>query len=216
MFTKFLSTFFLFLLIFAGRAEAHPVSFAGSYSIMTWNTKKMSDWMFTHSITSQYSLTARYLRLQSSTGEKTFYIPQANFLLKRWNELDSQGNVYLSAGHGLEKSKVNSSFENVTGLALETDWESRKFYVSFREDVLISHKNSSQNVYQSKVRAGFAPYLAEFDEMNAWFILQADTSKKANKDFRLTPFVRFFYKNVLTEFGVSSKGDAQFNLMVHF
>lgn len=170
--------------------------------------------MFTHSFTSKFSLAARYLRLQTKEGERTFYVPQANFLLKRWNELDSQANVYLSLGHGGEK--INSSFKNTSSAAIEADWESRKYYVSFREDTLFSHQNSDRNIYQTKVRAGFAPYLAEFDEMNTWFILQADTSNKMGDEFKLTPFIRLFYHNVLTEFGVSSKGDAQFNFMVHF
>ncbi|MBC7714952.1 MAG: hypothetical protein H7177_16520 [Rhizobacter sp.] len=204
----------LFLSLFIARAEAHPVAFAGSYSIMTWNSKEMSDWMFTHSFTSNYSLTARYLRLDTKEGERTFYMPQFNYLLKRWNELDSQANIYLSASHGGEK--INSSLKSVSGAALETDWESRKYYVSFREDVLIDHKNSSKNIYQTKARAGFAPYLAEFNEINSWFILQADHNNKDVKEFKLTPFIRLFYHNVLTEFGVSSKGDAQFNFMVHF
>lgn len=214
MFTKFLTVSCLFLSILGTKAEAHPVAFAGSYSIMTWNSKEMSDWMFTHSFTSNYSLTARYLRLDTPDGERTFYIPQFNYLLKRWNELDSQANIYLSAGHGGEK--VNSSFKNTSSAAIEADWESRKYYVSFREDAIFSHENSDRNIYQTKVRAGFAPYLAEFNEINTWFILQADTSNKMDKDFKLTPFIRLFYHNVLTEFGVSSKGDAQFNFMVHF
>ena len=174
----------------------------------------MSDWMFTHSFTSNYSLTARYLRLQTKDGERTFYMPQLNFLLKRWNELDSQANIYLSIGHGGEK--VNSSLKDTSNLALETDWESRKYYVSFREDVLLSHKKSGENIYRSKVRAGFAPYLAEFNEINTWFILQAEKSNKSVEEYELTPFIRLFYRNVLTEFGVTSKGDAQFNFMVHF
>ena len=174
----------------------------------------MSDWMLTYSFTSKYSLTARYLRLQTNEGERTFYMPQLSFLLKRWNELNSQANVYLTVGHGGEK--INSSFKNTSAIAFETDWESRKHYVSFREDALVSHKNSDKNIYQSKLRAGFAPYLAEFDQLNAWFILQAEASNIMDRDFKLTPFIRFFYQNVLTEFGVSSKGDAQFNLMVHF
>jgi len=214
VFTKFLAVTCLFLSILGTKAEAHPVAFAGSYSIMTWNSKEMSDWMFTHSFTSKFSLAARYVRLQTTEGERTFYVPQANFLLKRWNELDSQANIYLSLGHGGEK--INSSFKNTSSAAIEADWESRKYYVSFREDALFSHQNSDRNIYQTKVRAGFAPYLAEFDEMNTWFILQADTSNVMEDDFKLTPFIRLFYHNVLTEFGVSSKGDAQFNFMVHF
>lgn len=181
---------------------------------MTWNSKDMSDWMFTHSFTSRYSLSARYLRLQTVDGERTFYMPQLNFLLKRWNELDSQANVYLTLGHGGEK--INTSFKDTSALALETDWESRKYYVSFKQDAFISHKNSGKNIYQTKFRAGFAPYLAEFSELNSWFILEASRSNKDEKDFKLVPLIRFFYHNVLTEFGVSSRGDSQFNLMVHF
>ena len=214
MFTKFLAVTSLFLSIFVGNAHAHPVAYAGSSSIMTWNSKEMSDWMFTHSFTSKFSLAARYLRMDTRDGERTFYIPQANFLLKRWNELDSQANIYLSLGHGGEK--INSSFKNTTGAALEADWESRKYYVSFREDVLLSHKDSKRNIYQTKVRAGFAPYLAEFNEINAWFILQADKSNKMIDEYKLTPFIRIFYHNILMEFGSTMKGDSQFNFMVHF
>ncbi|TDP52449.1 hypothetical protein C8D79_2213 [Bacteriovorax stolpii] len=196
------------------KAHAHPVAYAGSTSIMTWNSKEMSDWMLTHSYTSKFSLAARYLRMDTRDGERTFYMPQVNYLLKRWNELDSQANIYLSLGHGGEK--VNSSFKNTTGAALEADWESRKYYVSFREDVLLSHKDSKRNIYQTKVRAGFAPYLAEFNEMNAWFILQADKSNKMTDEYKLTPFIRLFYHNILLEFGSTMKGDSQFNFMVHF
>jgi hypothetical protein len=196
------------------KAHAHPVAFSGSYSIMTWNSADMSDWMFTHSFTSNYSLSARHLRLVTKDGERIFYIPQLNFLVKRWNELDSQANIYLSVGHGGEK--ISNSLKNTSALAIEIDWESRKYYTSFREDVLINHKNSGKNIYQTKLRAGFAPYLAEFNELNTWFILQADKGNKSTEEFGLTPFIRLFYHNVLTEFGVSSKGSAKFNFMVHF
>ncbi len=215
MSTKFLlvmgvlSTFLLSPL-----AHAHPVAFAGSYSIMTWNSKEMSDWMFTHSFTTHYSLSARSVRLETTEGERKFYFPQLNFLLKRWNELDSQANVYLSLGHGGEK--INKSLKDTSILALETDWESRKYYVSFREEFIISHRNNDLNIYQTKVRAGFAPYLAEFNELNAWFILQLEHSNKGTDDVKVTPLIRTFYKNILMEFGASHKGEAQFNFMVHF
>jgi hypothetical protein len=214
VFIKFITTCSLFFLLFGAKAYAHPVAFAGSYSIMTWNSEEMSEWMLVHSFTVNNAIAARYVRIKTDTGERTFYVPQFNFLLKRWNELDSQANVYLSVGHGGEK--IDNSFKNTSALALEADWESRKYYVSFKEDVLLSHKDSSRSVYQTKVRAGFAPYLAEFNEINAWFILQAETINKSEESYTLTPFIRLFYHNVLTEFGVSSKGDANFNFMVHF
>ena len=216
--TKFLtlmSLIFAFLSLNPSTSEAHPVAFAGSYSLMGWNSKEMSDWMFTHSFTSNYSLSARKLRLETRDGERLFYLPQLNFLLKRWNELDSQANVYLSLGHGGEK--VNRSFKDTSLLGLETDWESRKYYISFKEEVAISHRNNDLNIYQTKLRAGFAPYLAEFNELNSWFILQLEHSNKASENgIKVTPLIRTFYSNVLMEFGASQKGEAQFNFMVHF
>jgi hypothetical protein len=202
------------MLLLVGRVEAHPVAFAGSYSIMGWNSEEMTEWELIHSFTPHYALAARYLRIETTSGERTFYIPQLNFLLKRWNELDSQANVYLSVGHGGEK--VDSSFKDTSALAIEADWESRKYYVSFRQEGLMAHRDSSQNIYLTKVRAGFAPYLAEFNEMNAWFILQAEKTNKSKEEYTLTPIIRLFYHNVLTEFGVSSKGSPIFNFMVHF
>lgn len=214
MLIKFIATCGLLLGIFSSNAFAHPVAFAGSYSIMTWNSKEMSEWMFVHSFTASNALAVRYERFQTVDGERTFYIPQVNFLLKRWNELDSQANIYLSVGHGGEK--IGSTFKNTSALAVEADWESRKYYVSFKEDALLSHKKSGRSIYTTKVRAGFAPYLAEYNEINSWFILQAEKINKSEESYTLTPFIRLFYKNVLTEFGVSSKGDAQLNFMVHF
>lgn len=214
MFIKFLVASSLFIILIGQKAHAHPVSFAGSYSIMTWNSEEMSEWMFIHSFTAQNALMARYVRLDTEDGERTFYLPQANFLLKRWNELESQANIYLSVGHGGEK--IKDSFKSTSAIALDADWESRKYYVSFKEDILLSHKDSGRSIYLTKVRAGFAPYLAEFNELNTWFILQAETVNKSEESFTLTPMIRLFYKNVLTEAGVSSRGNAQFNFMVHF
>jgi hypothetical protein len=212
--SKLLSILSLMTIFIGNKAMAHPVAYADSYSIMAWNSKEMSDWMFTHTFTPHYSLSARTTRLETTEGERRFYIPHLNFLAKRWNELDSQANIYLSVGHGGEK--VNKSFKDVSLLALETDWESRKYYVSFREEALIVYKKRASNLYLTKVRAGFAPYLAEFNELNTWFILEASKENKGMESYSLTPYVRFFYRNVLTEFGVSQKGQAQFNFMVHF
>ncbi len=204
----------LSLFVSIGTAYAHPVAYEGSYSLMAWNSKEMSDWMFTHSFTAKNSLSMRYQRIKTFEGERTFYFPHVNFLLKRWNELESQANVYLSVGHGGEK--VNSSFKDTSFLAVEADWESRKYYVSAREEILLAHRNSSQNIYQSRLRAGFAPYLAGFEELNSWFILQFEKSNNSIDEFTVTPLIRLFYKNVLIETGVNQKGDSQFNFMVHF
>jgi hypothetical protein len=212
--SKFLFLLCLISILYGNLAHAHPVAYAGSDSIMTWNSKEMSDWMYTHTFTTSYSLSARFQRVITSDGERQFYIPHLNFLAKRWNELDSQANIYLSVGHGGEK--VNKSLKDTSFLAVETDWESRKYYASFREEALLVYKKRSSDLYMTKLRAGFAPYLGQFNELNSWFILEASILSKGIDSYTLTPYVRLFYHNVLTEFGVSQKGAAQFNFMIHF
>lgn len=195
-------------------AWSHPVAYKGSYSIMTWNNPEMTDWMFTHSFTSQHSVSLHYLRNHTKDGEREFFLPAVNFLAKRWNELNSQANLYLTVGHGGEK--VGTSFKDTSILALETDWESREYYVSFKQEALLANRDSSKNIYTSRLRGGFAPYIASFEEINSWFILQLEKSNKSMTEYTLTPLIRMFYKNVLIETGVSHKGEAQFNFMVHF
>lgn len=194
--------------------KAHPVAFKGSTSIMGWSSAKSTEFVLGHSFTSYASFGVRALRLETRDDERTYYIPQFGFLLKRWNELESQANVYFVIGHGGEIK--NRSFKDTSSLKFETDWESRKYYISFAQSALIDHKHSNRNIYHSKLRAGFAPYLAEFNELNSWFILEANHMNKGMSDFEITPLIRLFYKNILIESGSSFKGDLQFNFMVHY
>lgn len=215
MFTKFLLIpGIIGILFFSGQLQAHPVAYGRSNSLMTWNSKDQTDWMLTHTFEPTYSLSMRYQRVDTKEGERTFYLPHLNFLLKRWNEIDSQANIYFSLGHGGEK--INSSFKDTSFMAVESDWESRKYYVSFREEMLKVYKKRGSDLYMTRVRAGFAPYLAEFSELNSWLILQAEKMNKGKESYTLTPMIRLFYRNVLTEFGADQHGNAQFNFMVHF
>ena len=195
-------------------ALAHPVSFKGSTSFMGWSSAKSTEFVLGHSFTSYASFGVRALRLETRDDERTYYIPQVGFLLKRWNELASQANVYLVIGHGGEIK--NRSFKDTSSLKFETDWESRKYYISFAQSALIDHKNDQRSIHHSKLRAGFAPYLAEFNELNSWLILEANHMNKADRDLEITPLIRLFYKNVLIETGSSFQGDLQFNFMVHY
>ena len=214
MLDKKISLLTMLFSLMAFNLEAHPVAFKGSTSIMGWSSSQSTEFILAHSFSSYASFGVRAMRLKTIEEERTYYIPQFGFLLKRWNELDSQANLYLVIGHGGEVKK--RSFKDVTQLKVETDWESRKFYISFAQSALIDHKKTSRTIHHSKLRAGFAPYLAEFNELNSWFILEANHMNKAQRDIELTPLIRLFYKNVLIEAGSSFQGDVQFNFMVHY
>jgi hypothetical protein len=127
------------------------------------------------------------------------------------NKLDSQANIYAGGGYGA------ASFMNqALGVAManvSADWESRKYYLDAEFQSLYA---ADTRYYNSiKLRASFAPYLAEYKELSIWFIVQFDTMPfVANNPF-LTPMVRLFYKNILIELGADVQGSWMFNYMIH-
>lgn len=133
-----------------------------------------------------------------------------NHLLWRENAKDSQANIYLHSGIGIEDREFTDRKTQTNGLiGLEADWETRTLYSSIKH---FQFKDTSL----SQVRVGFAPFKASFEHLQSWFMLQAMVMDEIQEKIMLTPMVRFFHHNVLWEMGSSTRGDWMLNLMVHY
>lgn len=203
----------ILITVFAGiYSQAHPVSYKDAVGIMSYNNSKMNEVLLTYSLNPKFAVATSYLR----DSQSEFYIPRVNFLLKRWNNDDSQGNIYLSAGAGYEK--FNSNNYGVRLGELVADWENRKYYTYF-EHLYLNRDNDQNSLIpakgynHSKLRVGFAPFLADYNELNVWLILQIE--KHNNEQMQSTQFLRFFMKNVLWEIGAGFDGSMAFNFMIH-
>lgn len=192
-------------------ALAHPVTFKGGYAITSWNSEMMGDQSLNYTLSPKIAIQARYLVFRDQNSKQAFTFPQINYLVKRWNEKESQGNLYFSAGYGSERK--NTQHSSSGAYSVEADWESRHIYTSGKFQYL-SSKN--QDLAYARLRYGFAPYLIEFDGLSTWFILQLEHERTYMRDLEVTPLLRFFYKNVLWEVGSSINGSWMLNLMVHF
>ncbi|MBX7231466.1 MAG: hypothetical protein K1X29_05215 [Bdellovibrionales bacterium] len=204
----------LFLLFwFECRAFAHPVSYKDAFGIMSYNSSNRNELLLTYSINHKFAVAHTYLLEYKSE----FFIPRANFLLKRWNQISSQANVYLSLGSGFEKFKKQVFGAHLAEIVL--DWESRKYYSSF--EGLILQRDNGLNIDMphqvfghGKIRLGMAPFLADYEDLNIWFITQFDGNTH-DKAVHTTQLLRFYRKNVLWEIGASFQGSFQFNFMIH-
>lgn len=135
-----------------------------------------------------------------------------NRLLKRWNEADSQGNIFMLSGAGIatrgdEKAAVG-------WLGMEADWESRRYYVSYENRVIGS--GVIDESFMQRARIGIAPYIANYDGWHPWLMLQVDHRPRNDDEIVLTPLVRVFNSEVLGEAGISSTGDIMFNVTTQF
>lgn len=206
-------TMIFFFSLLASQALAHPTSYKKGIGFMSYNSQKSNELLLTYSFSPNFALAATYLR----DSKSEFLIPRTNFLAKRWNNDDSQANLYVSAGVGSEK------FESKTYGArlgeLVADWESRKYYISLTH-LYLNRDNEdnlllpNRNYNHTKARVGFAPFLADYEDLNVWLILQADKHNE-DKQTELSQFVRFYMKNVLWEVGAGFDGSVAFNFMVH-
>lgn len=191
-------------------AKAHPVTYQGAFGAMSWNSSMMSDHWLSYTLTPRFAVAARYFGLRGAPNRE-FYFSQLNVLLKRWNEAESQANLYLSGAYGLENTAGASS--GAALVVIEADWESRRYYISGKYQAI---RLGTGPLDYARARVGYAPYLAEFNELHTWLMMQAEYQPNIFGSVHVTPLLRFFYQNVLWEVGASTTGNWMFNFMVHF
>lgn len=203
----------VFAIVVPAIAVANPVSFKDGWGIMPTYTPDWHDLQVNYSLTNRYSVgLSEYFRL-GSEGTTTFGLLQGNYLIKRWNEMDSQANVYGSLGFGGRYD--TSEYDSFAGYgALEADYETRRIYTLISAESL----QSAGDVDYSRVRgrAGVAPYKAPIDELHTWLIVQTEYMTAMDDSWAITPLVRFFLNNYAVEVGASLEGAPFVAVMAHF
>ena len=190
-------------LFLCSSAYANPVSFKGGYGVMPAYNKDWTDLQLNYSFSNRQSVGVSGFYREGLNSSSTFGIGQYNYLLARWNELDSQTNVTFSlGGGGRHDSRRDDALAGYA--AVEADYEARRVYSQVLAETLQSGAAVQYEKYRGRV--GFAPYNASFDELNTWVVLQLDYMTEMHDPLRITPMARLFYNNVAFEVGVSLQG----------
>ena len=196
----------------AASAVAHPVSFEGAYQLMLGGTDSMQNFELYHSYTPKTAFGLHLMRFEDERDDDLFAGLQHNWLLKRWNLPDAQANLYLGAAAGIAKQDGDPWAPAGLGF-FRADYETRRIYTAF-ETKLVGSEDVSRGVTSASV--GFAPYKAEFEQLNTWLILQFEHVSGMEDDLAIIPKIRLFKGNYFLELGCSLEGAPQVNFMVHF
>ncbi len=200
------------LLLFPVLAWSHPVIYQDGTMLSNMNMDDMTEAGIFYSFTHKWAAGAEYWRLQDETGaEQELQLARLNHLAWRYNGPASQANVYLISGIGRAEDDVNENRLGWLG-GLETDWETREYFVSAKYAHLAS-ADFDTGLWVGRI--GYSPIIADFDSLQAWVMLQAWHDPVTARETKITPLLRFFYKNVLWEMGSSTKGDMFLNWMIH-
>ena len=204
--------FFFLLCLISVTLEARPVSYPGGLTIMQMNNWKKNrlhvHYSPTH--TDSFGLLYEYLRPEDSY---VFNI-QWNHLLTRRNTEFSQLNIYLKNQLGVISQSSAESFNGVISLA--SDWETRRFSLSYEVAISYLSKNNQIDFHQV-ARVGFAPYVAEYGNLHTWFIVQLEHHPDRNDQSLVSSFiVRMFKDDYLWEIGVDNNLSVVFNWVIRF
>jgi hypothetical protein len=209
---RFLFSVLIPFALWQSNAQAHPVSFKHAVGVMTWNQSFMTDDWITYSFRPDAAGAFRHMRFDMPEGRAQFYAPQFDYLVKRWNEADSQANIYAYGAYGSMNMGRESKGAGLAGI--EADAESRKYFVMAKYENMWG--DLGPRFYHGEARLGVAPYEAEFNEIASWFMIQYQWHPMLVKKDAFTPLIRLFYKSVLFETGVSTDGEWMLNFMFHF
>jgi hypothetical protein len=218
-----MKTFAVLILVLSStlNLRAHPVFYADGWGLMFWQKPDSTEFYGAYTLSHRWAVGVRYFGFSDpktkDLPQENYALLQSSFLLKRWNKPASQANIYLSVAGGAANFSSPSYFASRTQGAylgeLQADWEDRKYYTAIKLQHLQAQDHSAQQKIVS--RLGFAPYVAEYTELNTWIIFEGINTLSPESSFDLTPFVRLFYNNFLMELGYSFGGKFQMNLMTH-
>lgn len=192
---KALTFFFLLSPILA---EARPVSYEDGWMLMQMNDSMENSASFSYSPTAKdaFGIRSDYMRDDETWLNTLTY----NRLIQRWNNPGSQVNIFFMTGAGLGDDHGDLSPAGFVGA--EADWESRRYYVSYETRFIGSSENTQY--FDQKGRIGVAPYIGGYDAIHTWLMLQVQNNPSADDKFIVTPLVRLFNTEFLTEVGYSS------------
>jgi len=150
-------------------------------------------------------------------GKFTLNAIQMNNLLKRWNNRNSQANLYLKSGIGVAYSDTGN-FENDIRAAgfigLAADLENRRYFVAYQNRY--TEADEIEDFFQQSARIGWAPYEGNYGDLHTWLMLQVEHMPEADHSFTVTPLVRFFKGVHLLEAGVNNRGEPLFNYVLRY
>ena len=205
----FLIVFFISINVFS-----RPVSYTGGTTFMAMNNGDRVSSHIHYSPKYFYSLGYKFEYWKDKDYVNHFL--QSNYLVERFNNTDSQANIYLKTGIGtstyLEGDKDYNKSYFIAGAA---DWETQKLYSNY--EVRYSDIGNIEDFILHSGAFGFAPYVGNYGDLHTWALYTFQYNEDRNKiKFTHGPKLRFFKNTNLIEVGINNKKDLILNLIISY
>ena len=203
----------LTLFCLSSSALAHPVTYKGGVAVFSMHRPDSTQIQANYTLNRSLALGVSHIRKALHHDSTPMSVVHANILAYRQNSTNSQSNLYLSIGGGLEHSGEAAAFS-----AIQLDHETDHFYTALNAQVfgpLSDFQTPTDLPFSVRGRLGVLPFAPNVDGLQIWAVLQSTWEPHMHQAVEVTPMLRFFYQNVLWEMGVSIDGTPWFQMMVH-
>ena len=191
-------------------ALSHPVTFEDGIAFSSVFRPNAVLVESAYSTSARFALGLTYMRQEMDDERLQGGFVNGNVLLYRRNAAASQANLYGIVGVGTGGDK----WSDPLGLAaFQTDFETSRFYTAWMGRAVT---DGTSRWWQTTYRIGFAPYEAEFNELQSWLVSQVSYMPQMASTPNVSMLLRFFYRTVLWEMGGDLHGRPWIQLMVHY
>jgi hypothetical protein len=200
-----------------GLAAAKPIAFAHGTTVMAeYGAGTMEEAQVFYAPTYKLSAGLGYLALDSEDSRlsRDIVYGRVNYLFKRWNLEDAQGNVFGWGGLGRAGTGTEDSELSTWNAGAQFDYETRRIYASLKTDYFDSSAFSHRI---DTLQVGLAPYKHDFSTLATWFVLQGRQHTggiQSGTEWAL--LLRLFKRGAWIEAGPTTDGKLQAMFMVNF
>lgn len=216
IFMKFAKLTLLLCIFMPGLSLAHPVTFKSGIEMQTSVSEDSFAASATYSLDHKNGIQVKYWDLDnhSQMDPEKRYVKgvQYNRLIQRWNMPEAQANIYGGVGIASAHANGTSSEPALTGL-LRADYETRDFMLMYAAEGV---HNTDFTHIKNEAGVGFAPYRANYDDLNTWLMLHAKYITEYSGEVGWGPMIRMFKDNLFWEVGLHTNGDAMVNFSIHY
>ena len=216
---RFIATLFTTMALLSGIAEARPVSYPEAWTVMLRNDVNQNSAHIHYTLDTQHSLGLR-LRYDRE-GDFTFTGAQLNRLIKRWNKVDSQANLYGRVAIGqvsdnLDSSEMRLKRDSDEGVffGVSGDWETRRYFVSAAAEHWENGRFGEFSEFHG--RLGIAPYVANTGALHTWIMVEGHHRPESRNKAGASALLRFFKGPSLLEVGIDDTGEPLLNYIHRF
>lgn len=222
MFKRILLLMFLYpvLVAFTLPASAKPIAFSDGWTFMHERDSERIETDLFYAPTHWFSFGPAVFiaRADDGASRREANLVHANFLVKRWNLSEAQGNIFASYGLGKTKTVFKSGRrvsldETAHHAVIQGDFETRQFYSSLKLD---AHRSNSFLDRVDTAQIGASPYAHDYDDLAVWFVGQVKRYRGLNAKTEAGAFIRLFRKNIWVELGVTEGRKSQMMLMINY